>query len=77
VNVGDLVQYCSGSQLYFHFPTESWQNVIQGEKGIIIGVSVTFNGVMYQVKMLGQRKTTCWFYEDELLLISGAEKNER
>ena len=72
MNVGDLVKFVGSSQLYFHFPTDEWYNLSEGECGIIINVEGTIDGLVYRVKMMDSKKSTCWLYEDELHLLSGS-----
>ena len=76
MSIGDLVKFVGSSQLYFHFPTDEWYNLNEGECGIIINVESTIDGLVYRVKMMDSKKSICWLYEDELCLLSGSD-NER
>jgi len=74
--VGDLVSYTGTSQLYFHFPTEEWYNVQVGDLGIVIYREFNDFGNAYRVKLFRHSENLCWFYDDELSLVS-EYKNER
>ena len=64
------------SQLYFHFPTEEWYNVQEGDLGIVIYRELNDFGNAYRVKLFKHSENVCWFYDDELSLVS-EYKNER
>jgi hypothetical protein len=74
--VGDLVSIVSGSQLYFHFPTEEWYNLREGDLGLVISRQLSDFGNAYLVRLFKHSKSICWCYDDELCLIS-EHKNER
>lgn len=74
MKIGDLVKYVSGSQLYFHFPSERWQNALSGTVGVIVEAETGYNGEMYLV-LGANNKCYYWFYEDELEIISEAKRN--
>ena len=70
MKIGDLVQFVGSTQLYFNFPTEQWYNLDEGDTGIIINIESNVYGLMYRVQMLNSKKNCCWFYGDELTLLS-------
>ena len=74
--MGDLVAFAGTSQLYFHFPTDEWYNVEKGDLGIIIHRELNDFGNAYRVKLFRHSENLCWFYDDELSLVS-EYKNER
>jgi hypothetical protein len=74
--VGDLVAYTGTSQLYFHFPSEEWYNIQVGDLGIVIYRELDDFGNAYRVKLFKHSENLCWFYDDELSLVS-EYKNER
>tara|TARA_R100001129_G_scaffold116141_1_gene80186 strand:+ start:222 stop:449 length:228 start_codon:yes stop_codon:yes gene_type:complete len=71
MNIGDLVKFIGSTQLYFHFPTDEWYNLNEGECGLIINIESAHGELVYRVKMMDDKKSTCWLYEDELYLLSG------
>ena len=74
--VGDLVKFVGGSQLYFHFPTDEWYNVEDGDIGLVIKRELNDFGNAYRVKLFRYSGSVCWFYDDEITLIS-EYKNEK
>ena len=73
MNIGDLVKFVGSSQLYFHFPTDEWYNINEGECGLIINIEKTHGELVYRVKMMDGKKSICWLYEDELYLLSRSD----
>ena len=74
--MGDLVTYTGTSQLYFHFPSEEWYNIQVGDLGIVIYRELDDFGNAYRVRLFKHSESLCWFYDDEISLISENE-NER
>jgi hypothetical protein len=74
--VGDIVAIIGASQLYFHFPTEEWYNLKEGDLGFVVARELNDFGNAYLVKLFKHSKNVYWMYDDELELIS-EHKNER
>ncbi len=74
--VGDIVAIVGASQLYFHFPTDEWYNLKEGDLGFIVARELNDFGNAYLVKLFKHSKSVYWMYDDELELIS-EHKNER
>jgi|2_EtaG_2_1085320.scaffolds.fasta_scaffold00318_40 hypothetical protein len=74
MKVGDLVRFTGGEQLYFHFPSEEWFTTKIGAIGIISQVGPWFGAgdTMYYVCSI-EGNRACWFYEDELEIVSEAK----
>jgi hypothetical protein len=70
MKIGDLVQFVGSSQLYFNFPTDQWYHLAEGDAGIVINIESNVYGLVYRVQMLNSKKNCCWFYDDELCLLS-------
>ena len=47
--VGDLVEFVGSSQLYFHFPTDEWYNVQEGDIGIVIKTAL--NNLVWHIEL--------------------------
>jgi hypothetical protein len=74
--VGDLIAVAGSSQLYFHFPTEEWYNLQEGDLGFIVARELNEFGNAYLVKLFRHSADVYWLYDDEIELIS-EHKNER
>jgi len=74
--VGDLIAVAGSSQLYFHFPTEEWYNLEEGDLGFIVARELNEFGNAYLVKLFKHTGNVYWLYDDEIELIS-EHKNER
>ena len=74
--VGDLVEFVGSSQLYFHFPTDEGYNVQEGDIGIVIKTALNNFGMAYRVRLFRYTKSCCWFYEDELSIVSERKDEE-
>ncbi len=73
MKIGDLVQFVGSTQLYFNFPTDQWYHLAEGDAGIVISIEKNVYGLMYRVQMLNDKKSCCWFYVDELTLLSRSD----
>ena len=56
MRIGDLVQYVTGSQLYFSFPSQRWDKILSGTIGLIIEEGKSNIDNMYFVKAINKKE---------------------